>query len=57
MYAFCLLLSVIATALGAFAIGFGIPYQAFGLGNTLIVSGATAVQDGQVAKAGADAAN
>src|ERR1700721_2976067 len=48
MYAFLLSLSVIATAIGVFAIGFGVPNHEFGLGNTLIVSGAVAVVGGMV---------
>ena len=42
MYAFLLMVSVVSTAVGVFAIGFGIPNHEFGLGNTLIVSGAVA---------------
>ena len=48
MYAFCLLLSVIATALGVFAIGFGIPNHDFSVGSTLIISGSTGVAAGIV---------
>jgi hypothetical protein len=48
MYAFLLVLSVVSTAVGIFAIGFGIPNHEFGLGNTLIVSGAVAVVGGIV---------
>jgi hypothetical protein len=48
MYAFLLSLSVISTAIGVFAIGFGVPNHEFGLGNTLIVSGAVAVVGGMV---------
>lgn len=48
MYAFCLLLSVIATALGVFALGFGFVNHDFSFGNTLIIAGATAVIGGMV---------
>src|SRR5262249_15190781 len=48
MYAFLLVLSIISTAIGLFAIGWGIPNHEFGLGNTLIVSGSAAVIGGIV---------
>src|SRR5262245_1566203 len=48
MYVFLLALSVISTAIGVFAIGFGIPYYAFDFGNTLFVCGAIAVVGGMV---------
>src|SRR5258708_6972887 len=48
MYAFLLSLSVIATAIGVFAIGFGIPIHEFSLGNTLIVAGTVAVVGGMI---------
>jgi hypothetical protein len=48
MYAFCLFLSLVATALGVFAIGFGIPNHDFSVGSTLIISGATGVAAGIV---------
>ncbi|HEY1541790.1 MAG TPA: hypothetical protein VGG01_05230 [Xanthobacteraceae bacterium] len=48
MYAFCLVLSAIATALGFLALGFGIPIHDFNLGNTLIISGAVAIVGGMV---------
>jgi hypothetical protein len=48
MYALLLSLSVIATAIGVFAIGFGIPIHEFSLGNTLIVAGTVAVIGGMI---------
>ena len=48
MYALLLVLSVACTAVGVFAIGFGIPNHEFGLGNTLIVSGSVAIIGGIV---------
>jgi hypothetical protein len=48
MYAILLVLSIVSTAIGIFAIGFGIPYQAFNLGNTLFVCGAVAIVGGMV---------
>src|SRR5689334_5909506 len=48
MYVFLLALSIISTAIGAFAIGFGVPNHEFGLGHTLIVSGSVAVVGGFV---------
>ena len=48
MYAFCLFLSVIATALGLFAIGFGLsPYEG-SLGNALLTAGSVGVVGGMV---------
>jgi len=48
MYPVLLSLSVIATAIGVFAIGFGIPIHEFSLGNTLIVAGTVAVMGGMI---------
>src|SRR6266436_6315313 len=48
MSAFLLSLSVLATAIGVTAIGFGIPNHEFGLGSTLIISGTVAVVGGLV---------
>src|SRR5262249_57020337 len=48
MYALLLVLSVVSTAIGVFAIGFGIPNHEFGLGNTLIVSGSVAIVGGMI---------
>jgi hypothetical protein len=43
MYVFCLVLSVIAAALGLLALGFAVPIRDFNLGNTMIMTGAIAV--------------
>jgi hypothetical protein len=48
MSAFLLVLSVIATAVGVVAIGFGVPNHEFGLGSTLIISGTVSVIGGMV---------
>ena len=48
MYALLLSLSVVATAIGMFAIGFGISNHEFSLGSTLIISGTVAVIGGMV---------
>src|SRR6185437_3001773 len=48
MYVFCLVLSVLAAALGVFALGFGIKILDFSLGNTMIIAGATGVVGGMV---------
>jgi hypothetical protein len=48
MYALLLVLSALCTAVGVFAIGFGIPNHEFGLGNTLILAGAVAIVGGIV---------
>src|SRR5580704_1075215 len=48
MYALCLFLSVFATALGVFAIGWGIPNHDFSVGSTAIIAGATSVAAGIV---------
>src|SRR5215475_808968 len=48
MYALLLVLSLVCTAVGVFAIGFGIPNHEFGLGNTLIVSGSVAIVGGMI---------
>lgn len=48
MYVFLLLLSVISTAVGLFAVGFGLmPYE-LSLGNALVVAGAIAIIGGMV---------
>jgi hypothetical protein len=48
MYAFCLVLSVIAAAFGLFALGFGLsPYQG-SLGNALLEAGAVGVVGGMI---------
>lgn len=46
MYALLLSLGVIVSAAGLGAIAFGIPIQEFGLGNTMIIAGATGVVGG-----------
>src|ERR1700743_3650753 len=43
MYVVCLVLSVLAAALGLFALGFGIQIRDFNLGNTMIITGAIAM--------------
>ena len=46
MFAILLMLGIVLAAAGLVAIGFGIPINAFSLGNTLIMSGTTAVAGG-----------
>jgi hypothetical protein len=48
MYLVLLLIGVLVSAAGFITIGFGIPINAFSLGNTLIVAGTTAVAGGFV---------
>ena len=48
MYVSLLALGVVVTAAGFVTIGFGIPINAFSLGNTLIVAGTTAVVGGLI---------
>ena len=48
MYPFLLSLSLIATAIGVFAIGFGIPNRDFSLGDLLIIVGTIAVVGGMI---------
>lgn len=48
MYLFCLILSVLAAALGVFALGFGVKILDFSLGNTMIMAGATGVVGGMI---------
>jgi hypothetical protein len=48
MYPFLLSLSLIATAIGVFAIGFGIPNRDFSLGDMLIIVGTVAVVGGMI---------
>jgi hypothetical protein len=48
MYPFLLSLSLIATAIGVFAIGFGIPNRDFSLGDLLIIVGSIAVVGGMI---------
>jgi len=48
MYPFLLSLSLIATAIGIFAIGFGIPNRDFSLGDLLIIVGTIAVVGGML---------
>jgi hypothetical protein len=48
MYAFLLWIGVIATAIGMFTIGFGIPINEFSFGNTMILAGTVAVTGGLV---------
>ena len=48
MYPFLLSLSLIATAVGVFAIGFGIPNRDFSLGDMLIIVGTVAVVGGMI---------
>jgi hypothetical protein len=48
MHAFLLWIGVIATAIGMFTIGFGIPINEFSFGNTLILAGTVAVTGGLV---------
>jgi hypothetical protein len=48
MHAFLLSIGVIATAIGMFTIGFGIPINEFSFGNTLIISGTISVTGGLV---------
>jgi len=48
MYALLLVLSIVSTAVGVCAIGFGVPNHEFGLGNTLIVSGSVAIVGGML---------
>ena len=48
MYPFLLSLSLIATAVGVFAIGFGIPNRDFSLGDMLIIVGTVAIVGGMI---------
>ena len=48
MHAFLLWIGVIATAIGMFTVGFGIPINEFSFGNTLILAGTVAVTGGLV---------
>src|SRR4051794_25304112 len=48
MYMLLLFVGVLVSAAGFVTIGFGIPINAFSLGNTLIIAGATAVSGGLV---------
>jgi hypothetical protein len=48
MHVFLLSIGVIATAVGMFTIGFGIPINEFSFGNALIISGTVAVAGGLV---------
>jgi hypothetical protein len=48
MYPFLLSLSLIATAFGVFAIGFGIPNRDFSLGDLLIIVGTVAIVGGMI---------
>jgi hypothetical protein len=48
MHAFLLAIGVIATAIGMFTIGFGIPINEFSFGNTLIIAGTTSVTGGLI---------
>ena len=48
MYLILLAVGVLVTAIGLVTIGFGIPINAFSLGNTLIITGATAVVGGLI---------
>src|SRR3977135_4350626 len=48
MYPFLLSLSLIATAIGVFAIGFGIPNRDFSLGDMLIIVGTVAIVGGMI---------
>src|SRR4051812_20682679 len=48
MYPFLLSLSLIATAIGVFAIGFGIPNRDFSLGDMLIIVGIVAIVGGMI---------
>jgi hypothetical protein len=48
MHAFLLWIGVIATAIGMFTVGFGIPINEFSFGNTMILSGTVAVTGGLV---------
>jgi len=48
MHAFLLAIGVIATAIGMFTIGFGIPINEFSFGNTLIVAGTISVTGGLI---------
>src|SRR3979490_892899 len=48
MYPFLLSLSLIATAIGVFAIGFGIPNRDFTFGDMLIIVGTVAIVGGMI---------
>jgi hypothetical protein len=48
MHAFLLSIGVIATAIGMFTIGFGIPINEFSFGNTLIIAGTISVTGGLI---------
>ena len=48
MHPFLLSLSLIATAIGVFAIGFGIPNRDFSLGDLLIIVGTVAIVGGMI---------
>ena len=48
MAIFLLVIGLLATAAGFVMIGFGIPINAFSLGNTLIISGTIAVASGLI---------
>jgi hypothetical protein len=48
MHVFLLWIGVIATAIGMFTIGFGIPINEFSFGNTMILAGTVAVTGGLV---------
>jgi hypothetical protein len=48
MHAFLLSIGVMATAIGMFTIGFGIPINEFSFGNTLIIAGTVSVTGGLI---------
>src|SRR5215467_7000413 len=48
MHAFLLSIGLIATAIGMFTIGFGIPISEFSFGNTLISAGTVSVMGGLI---------
>ena len=48
MYLVLMVVGVLITAIGLVTIGFGIPINAFSLGNTLIITGATSVVGGLI---------
>lgn len=55
MYVSLLVLGLMATAAGVAMVGFGIPINEFGLGNTLLITGTTAIVGGLVLIGLADA--
>jgi len=55
MYVSLLMLGLFATAAGVAMVGFGIPINEFGLGNTLIIAGTTAIVGGLILIALAEA--